>query len=515
MSCPSTLANPCDRRRQGKLGLRHRRRRGLSQPSTPGREVIDAVVARFRELLKQALDEENIPTDPGSLLAVEENLHRSVARECLDPVMGAIIQLALAHEKVWEGAAVLVAATPRLQLQRSSKLVSISLLGGGKASVGTPYYLARQPRKSKSRLKQGRRGREGTGRYPMLAVLGIHFRVTPALASEAARLYAQSTVKESTGHLEVRGISMECKKLYRLSKHLAKRALSYRDWLIRQGKTGTIRGTAAKGKRLAIGVDGGRLRTRVNRTGRRRKSGKHAFEAAWKEPKVLVIYEIDKQGRKVRNGLLRYDATMKNADAIFEILAALLLDIGAHEATDWTFVGDGAEWIWERIPNLVKAVGYESDKVTEVVDFYHASERIHAFAGDVDGRKGFVADTWVRRLGYLLKRGRIDDLLAEMLPLCIGRHAVKLRKQLDYFDNHRDRMDYHGFRERGVPMGSGSVESAVRRIVNLRLKGNSIYWDPDNAEDMLHLRSQFLAGHWREFVVRVLQPVEFWGAKAA
>ncbi len=479
---------------------------------------MEAATARFRRLAEQALEAGKIPTDPAALLAMEADLHRAVARECVDLVTGAVLQAAVGQDAVREQTAALVAANEHLQLQKSDKGVVISLLGGSKVEVITAYYLTRGPRTGKSKSKKkkrGQRGKEGTGRYPMLAVLGIHFRVTPALASEVARLYSQATVKESTGHLEVRGIQMECKQLYRLTKRLAQRGLAYRDWLIRNAKAGTVRGTSAKGKRLAIGVDGGRLRTRLNRAGRRRKSGRPSFEAVWKEPKVLVIYEVDEKGRKVRNGLLRYDATMQDADGVFEILAALLLEIGAHEASDWSVLGDGAEWIWGRVPKLVTTVGYDPEKVTEVVDYYHATEYIHEFAAAVDGRKGFTAETWSRRMTYLLKKGKIDELLNEATALCVGRKATDLRKKLAYFDNHRSRMDYEGFRRRGVPIGSGSVESAVRRIVNLRFKGNSIYWDVENAEDLLHLRSQLLADRWNEFVPTVLQPEEFWGDKAA
>jgi hypothetical protein len=44
------------------------------------------------------------------------------------------------------------------------------------------------------------------------------------------------------------------------------------------------------------------------------------------------------------------------------------------------------------------------------------------------------------------------------------------------------------------------VESGVRRVVNLRLKGNSIYWLEDHAEAVLHLRAALKAGRWDELV---------------
>ena len=65
-------------------------------------------------------------------------------------------------------------------------------------------------------------------------------------------------------------------------------------------------------------------------------------------------------------------------------------------------------------------------------------------------------------------------------------------------------MHYGTFKSLGLPIGSGMIESAVRRVINLRMKGNSIYWRPENAERFLHLRAQFKAGHWEQTVHRVI-----------
>jgi len=475
----------------------------------PVEEAINIAVVRFRELVQARVSKE-LPADPGAMQVLERQLHQEVARQCLDPVVGAVLQAAVESEAVVERAAALVAAYEHLNVQKRDAVVQITLLGGSEVAITTPYYLTRPPRKTARKRKKGKRGKEGNGVYPRLSVLGIHYRVSPALGAEVARLYAQATVKDSTGHLEVRGVQLDCKTLCRLTERLAERGLAYRDWLIKQTKARTSRGTSAKGKRLVIGVDGGRLRVRVNRPGRPRKSGRHGFDATWREPKVLVIYEVDEKGRKVRNGLVRYDATMKNADGLFEILTSLLIEIGAHEATSWTFVGDGADWIWDRVAKTVTDVGFDPEKVTEVVDFYHACEHIHEFASLVSGHANFDSKEWTRRMKRLLKKGKVEDVITEATLLCVGRNAKDLRKKLDYFKERRARMDYAAFLLRGTPIGSGAVESAVRRVVNLRFKGNGIYWDEDNVEGMLHLRSQVLAGRWDAFVQTVLEPEAFW-----
>jgi hypothetical protein len=39
-----------------------------------------------------------------------------------------------------------------------------------------------------------------------------------------------------------------------------------------------------------------------------------------------------------------------------------------------------------------------------------------------------------------------------------------------------------------LPIGSGAVESLIRQVIKLRLKGNGKFWLPENAEIILHGR---------------------------
>ncbi|MFO8146286.1 MAG: hypothetical protein R6U03_02740 [Gillisia sp.] len=51
--------------------------------------------------------------------------------------------------------------------------------------------------------------------------------------------------------------------------------------------------------------------------------------------------------------------------------------------------------------------------------------------------------------------------------------------------------------------GSGSVESAIRRVINLRLKSPGSFWLKDGAERFLFLRSQLISGRWNIFMANV------------
>ncbi len=479
------------------------------------RKAVDSALLSLRVLLEQVVAA-GVPKDPGQLHDLEQCLHQLVSRFCVDPVIGAVIQTAHMDADVQAKASEVVADYPDLRLQKSDQAVRITLLGGSVVTAITPYFLVRPKRSSKRRRKKGVRGPEGNGVYPVLAALGIHFRVSPALVGEVARLVARGTIREGVDTMAARGVLLDSKVIARWTQRLAERGLAYRDWLQRKGEGARqALESNSQGKRLVIGTDGGRLRTRTeNRAGRRRRSGRRGFTGTWREPKILVVYEVDEQGRKLARGLLWYDATLEDADRLFEILATILIGIGAHQAEEWVFVGDGADWIWDRVAGLVDKVGFDPEKVTEVVDFYHAAEHVAQAAAAVAGWTQTQRQTWFHHVRKLLYRGDVDRVMDEIEALCVGRRAKEMRKFLRYFVKHAHRMAYREFRRRSIPTGSGAVESGVRRLVNLRFKGNGIFWTVGNAEGLLHLRAQLMAGRWDRFVRDVLLPEQCWGASA-
>jgi len=50
----------------------------------------------------------------------------------------------------------------------------------------------------------------------------------------------------------------------------------------------------------------------------------------------------------------------------------------------------------------------------------------------------------------------------------------------------------------GLPLGSGAIESAIRRVVDLRMKSNGIFWRINRGEEMLMLRATVLSDRWDE-----------------
>jgi hypothetical protein len=472
---------------------------------------IARVLVEAQSTLRRTVElllEKGLPTTAGELHDFEQELHNEVAQACVDPIVGEVVRAAHNSLEVSAAASELVGQYADIRLQKSAQEVTIRLFGGSTVSVSTPYFLLRQASIPGRKRQKG----DGHGVYPRLAVLGIHFRVSPALAAEVGRLVALGPIEQSRDSLALRGVDLDIKTVHRLARCLGQRALHYREWLQDKENSQAARTTWAVGMRIVFAVDGGRVRTRIaNQQPVPPNKKRRGFIPKWREPKVIVVYAIDEKGRKKRLAGMYYDATMGDADETFRILDALLRRIGAEEAAEWIVVADGAAWIWNRIAPLAESLGFPIERVTEVVDFYHACEHLHDIADIVVGWNDSQRTSWFHRMRQLLRDGRVNEVVEEAGKLTLApTKGDGPADPLGYFIEHAHRMRYTEYRDRGVPLGSGAVESAVRRIVNLRLKSNGSFWDVRNAEVVLHLRAQLLSGRWDTFIRTVLDDEVFW-----
>jgi len=200
--------------------------------------------------------------------------------------------------------------------------------------------------------------------------------------SETARQVADScSFRDGLEALKRRGISLGYKRTLALYQRFSQRAAEQRDtWVATMVNAGRAESGPLRGKTVLVSTDGGRCRERHTKRGRRLANGHHRYGTPWREPKAIVIYVLDDEGRPDRQWLPIYDGTMGDCDDIFFVLYAYLAALGVHEAKQVIFVADGAKWIWQRTLWLWAAVGLAPEKVVEVVDWYHAVETLHTLA---------------------------------------------------------------------------------------------------------------------------------------
>lgn len=347
------------------------------------------------------------------------------------------------------------------------------------------------------------RGGEGGGLYPELAAFRISEGSSPNVQSEVGRLVGLLPIVTARDELSRRGLDLDGKAVHRIGIELGTQMLAARTRGLLRHREGELpAGTELAGKRVAVQIDGGRVRVRTvvkkSRVGKTRKRRK--FRVEWREPKVLVIFELDEQGRMKRDTRSVIDGTLQGPDALIELLAFHLHRLGAGQAQQLVFVADGAPWIWGRLDWVVRQIGIDPRRAFEVLDWCHAVHHLSLALEDLqlpdERRRSLYA-----RLRTDLQRGRADEVIAELEGLAATRpEDSRVQVALRYLRKHDEagRLRYAVFRCWRLPIGSGAIESTIRRSINLRLKGNSTYWKEEHAEAVFQLRAAILSNRWEE-----------------
>jgi hypothetical protein len=349
------------------------------------------------------------------------------------------------------------------------------------------------------------RGPEGSGLYPELAAYRISEGCSPNVQAEVGRLVGLLPIEQARAELTRRGLEKDEKAVRRIAGELGAQMLATRTRDLMRFRSGELpAGNEFAGKSVAAEIDGGRVRVRtvVKKIRVSGKTKRKKFRVEWREPKVVILFEVDKKGRMVRGSHPVIDGTLQGPDALIELVAFHLHRMGAAKANLVTFAADGAAWIWKRLDWIVAQVGLDPCRVVEVLDWCHAVHHLSVALASVplteDERKKYY-----KRLRGLLKAGKSRDVIAELEVLAVGQDEdSSVWREIRYLTKHSDagRLRYNCFRCRGVPMGSGAIESTIRRVLNLRLKGSGIYWTEDNAEAILQLRAAVISGRWEEIL---------------
>src|SRR5215467_10429473 len=341
------------------------------------------------------------------------------------------------------------------------------------------------------RKGQRRAGKHYAGVYAGLVLLGIYDRCTPALAAEVSLLAAMlGSLHEAQDVLAARGVALDTKTIRMIAYRYAARA-RLEQQIERTGFEDSV-----SGRRVVISSDGGRLRLRETKRGPKTKKGRRRYTGAWREPKVLIVYVVNAEGKRDASFAPVIDATLKGPDMVFALLRTYLQRLSITQADQVLFIADGAPWIWKRVPLLVHALGLAAEQVHELLDFYHAAHHLGQVAALRKDWSAKARTRWCAHQRRLLLRGQVAEVISAVRDLCRGRNSKVIRRHREYFIKNQSRMAYAQLTALKLPIGSGAIESTVRRVVNLRLKGPSLFWCRASAEAILLLRSYYKAGRW-------------------
>jgi len=369
--------------------------------------------------------------------------------------------------------------------------ITIRLKSGRSYNINSPTFL-----RAKTKGKPGKppKRQKGVLRHLGLELLGIIKQTSPALIEVCVSMAVLCPSFEVAAQaLRGFGINMNEHLLQNITHRFAKLAKSIRV------ECHHDEAWQKPGIKILVCVDGGRIRERVKKRGKR-KSGlkQQGYTAQWFEPRLLIITQFDETGKKIKSISPIIDGSCSpSLDVFFELLKNYLLSINIQEASEIVFCADGGNGIWPRTEQLIETLALSQAK--QILDYTHAKQNINIVKKTLtDALK--LSDKESKKLAKqvreLLWNGDIDgisDLVKEKLKRKRTAKKTALKKLEGYFQEHT-RFQYNAFHEKGLPTGSGTIESAIRRVINLRIKGPGLFWKREHAEDILFLRSLVLTG---------------------
>lgn len=209
----------------------------------------------------------------------------------------------------------------------------------------------------------------------------------------------------------------------------------------------------------------------------------HIRGEGWKECKLGRFYRSEEikpcgQAQRIRNSIF-VGGLYEREEFIEKYEQVLAINKRANETL--ILLGDGAPWI----NNYYQK--YHPDKIS-VLDFYHVTEKIKKYAQD--HLKSKFARSWVDQMCH--------DLLAkggEYIYRQINKHQPKAKKGkeakaklLGYIKKNLSRMDYPYYHKHNYYIGSGTIESAHKFVIQDRMKKSGQRWSRKGASAVINLR---------------------------
>ena len=213
----------------------------------------------------------------------------------------------------------------------------------------------------------------------------------------------------------------------------------------------------------------------------------------WAEAKLLVIGEVtaDPAGQPQTRGL-SYFAQVAEAEAFSQAALVETQRRGLECAQAVGAVMDGAEWLQGLVDD------HCADAV-RILDFAHAASYVSQLGQAVQAAGTALAPPWLTDQLHTLKHDGPAEVLSELRALAKGYPDLEaVQGALAYLEKREGQMQYPSYQAEGWPIGSGSVESGHKVVMQVRLKGPGMHWERTHVNPLLALRTMACNDRWAE-----------------
>jgi hypothetical protein len=218
----------------------------------------------------------------------------------------------------------------------------------------------------------------------------------------------------------------------------------------------------------------------------------HLVGGEWVEVKTLLMGEVTRNKRgEVCTQQISSFSRLLEAERFAEAALVETHRRGLERAPEVCAVQDGAEW-------LQGLVDYHRADAVRILDFAHAASAVSDIGESVRGAGGRLPTTWLEGVLHRLKHQGPHRVLKHLAWLVARYPSEASQEKLTYLQKRAAHMQYPTYQQAGWPIGSGSVESANKGVVEARLKGAGMRWGRQNVNPMLVLRNAVCNRQWHE-----------------
>ena len=237
----------------------------------------------------------------------------------------------------------------------------------------------------------------------------------------------------------------------------------------------------------------------------------------WAEVKTLALGtvqepELTKRGEEeVHTTELSYFSRLADHETFGRLALVETHRRGTETAGVVCAVVDGAEW-------EQGFIDLHRPDAVRILDWGHAVEYLAPAAQAAYGVGTVRAETWLAQQRHALTHDDPQRVLAalralheEVAPLTAAPPtdaapegaedtgpAAVITRSLEYLEKRETQIQYARFAAQGYPVGSGSVESANKLVVEARLKGAGMRWARGHVNPLVALRTVACSDRWAE-----------------
>ena len=204
----------------------------------------------------------------------------------------------------------------------------------------------------------------------------------------------------------------------------------------------------------------------------------------WRDVRLGFVRPLDSKSKIFAGGLGSY------SNVVSQMHDAAVL-IGMTQETEIVGIADGGIGLSEELKKQFPTMQFILDKT-------HLKDHLYATSESIGIKKKLRA-AWVEHRLQKISNGDVDAVLEDLKGDNTKKPHQRLTRLIGYIERFKHSLDYHHYKTKDYPIGSGEIESAHKSIPQKRLKLPGASWLSESINPMLSLRILRANGWWDEF----------------